>query len=149
MTQKRKARDDDREYAALLAKLYRERHPRDGGKQVPVMLDGKPTGHYVIEPTPRRPWPDIGDMLDHFARHGTFDLGVSADRRAFRDRSVRVAFAIARGEDISAEDAIATIAEAEGLSESSVQKIVYRAAISEGKSKSITAPRKPGTKTKR
>ena len=107
---KRKARLADREYAAELARLYRERHPR-------IASAG------MTASTERRGL-DIGDALEWFAAHGTFEK-TAADVAPWNALSCRVWFKRYRDGGMSPEDAIAEIVEATGLGDRTVRGAVY------------------------
>lgn len=136
---KRKARLEDCIYAAELARLYRERHPRPARANASVeakWITRNDSGGtdvfkaHIILPTERRGI-DIGDALEWFAAHGTFAMSpvVTARWNAMacrfwfdRKRASRLAHGLPA---LSSEDAIAEIAEMTGLGERTVRGAVY------------------------
>ena len=107
---KRRARDSDRAFAAELARLYRARHPRDAfcGKTASTDWRG----------------PDIGDALEWFAEHGTWDKS-AAQLAPWNAMAYRLYFDRKRAKGISSEDAIAELVEEYQVSDRTIRGAIY------------------------
>jgi hypothetical protein len=117
---KRRARDFDRAFAAELARLYREQHPRTFTPGVSTRRRSS-----EIEIDGQRitvPW-DIAGALEWFAEHGTWEKS-PADIAKWNALSLTFWYRQKRGRGMTRSAAKAELVEETGLGESTVQHTI-------------------------
>jgi hypothetical protein len=134
VSERRRARDFDRQFARELARLYRLRHPRREPDERSIdSVTPEPERQRrgrILPPSARRDADndygigDIADALDWFAKHGTWERS-QADAAPLNAMAYRVYYRRLRAKQMSSEDAINELAETYGVSVQTIRNAIY------------------------